>query len=122
MTLGQCLSLLTLCILVFLTSSTPWYYFEQNATNSDENDINIEFYIDEIDTDDYDHEYIYDMEDKMNNHKLLVNLTTVLSLVILAIGMFRVSSVDNAKKACLVIVILSFLNGIIFQYHPTTLW
>ena len=121
MTLGQCLSLVTLCILVFLTSSNPWYYFEYDATNSDENDINTEFYIDKIDTDDYDYEYIYDVEDKMNNHKLLVNLTTVLSLVILVIGMFRISSVDNAKKACLVVVILSFLNGIVFLSFPWTL-
>ena len=69
MTLGQTLSLVTLCVLVYLTGSSSWYSFEEHHTYSDSSDINFEFYIDEIDTDsyyDFDYDNLGDMEDKMS--------------------------------------------------------
>jgi len=128
LTLGQILSLVTLCVLVYLTGSSSWYFFEKDHTDSDSSDINFEFYIDEIDTDsyydsyyDFDYGNLGDMEDKMSKHQLLVSLTTMLSLVILAFGVFRISSVDNAKNACFVLVILSFTNGMVFLLFPWAL-
>jgi serine/threonine protein kinase len=124
LTLGQISSLVTLCVLVYLTGSSSWYSFEEHHTYSDSSDINFEFYIDEIDTDSYydsDYGNLGDMEDKMSKHELLFSLTTMLSLVILAFGVFRISSVDNAKSACFVLVILSFTNGMVFLLFPWAL-
>ena len=75
MTLGQILSLVTLCVLVYLTGSSSWYFFEKDHTDSDSSDINFEFYIDEIDTDSYydsDYGNLGDMEDKMSKHQLQI--------------------------------------------------
>jgi len=117
-TIIKCVFLL---FLINQTSTGSWYYFE---ADSDSTASDAEFYIEEMDIDDYgDDSYknFDDLEDKMEFHKLLININLWLCIFVLAVLIFRFSSNGNGQMACFLIALISILNGVIFLSFPHVL-
>ena len=116
---GVAIRCLILLLLVLQTSSGAWYYFD---SGSDGYYDDVDFELDEKVYSTYDSSYSGDVEDKMGLHKSVVTLCFWLSLFVLAIVGFSVTSqIDNARLACLAIAIIAFGNGITFATFPTVL-
>ena len=97
---GVAIRCLILLLLVQQTSSGAWYYIE---SDSNEYWDDVDFKLDEADST-YDSSYGGDVEDKMDWHKSVVTLCFWLSLFVLAMVGFNVTSqINNARLACIAI-------------------
>ena len=115
---GVAIRCLILLLLVQQTSSGAWYYFD---SGSDGYYDDVDFELDEADST-YDSSYSGDVEDKMDLHKSIVTLCFWLSLFVLAIVGFNVTSqINNARLACFAIAIIAFANGAMFVNFPSVL-
>ena len=110
-----------LLFLIQQTSTGSWYYFE---ADSDSTASDVEFYIEEMDIDDYgDDSYsdFNDLEDKMDFHKLLININLWLCVFILAVLIFSIAHKSNGQMVCFLIAVISALNSVIFLSFPHVL-
>ena len=115
---GVAIRCLILLLLVQQTSSGAWYYFE---SDSNEYWDDVDFKLDEADST-YDSSYGGDVEDKMDWHKSVVTLCFWLSLFVLAMVGFNVTSqINNARLACIAIAIIACANGALFATFPSVL-
>ena len=115
---GVAIRCLILLLLVQQTSSGAWYYFE---SDSNEYWDDVDFELDEADST-YDSSYGGDVEDKMDWHKSVVTLCFWLSLFVLAMVGFNVTSqINNARLACIAIAIIACANGFMFTTFPSVL-
>ena len=115
---GVAIRCLILLLLVQQTSSGAWYYFE---SDSNEYWDDVDFELDEADST-YDSSYGGDVEDKMDWHKSVVTLCFWLSLFVLAMVGFNVTSqINNARLACIAIAIIACANGVMFTTFPSVL-
>ena len=109
-----------LLFLIHQTSTGSWYYFE---ADSDSTASDAEFYIEEMDIDNNGDDYsdFNDLEDKMDFHKLLIDVNLWLCVFVLAVLIFRFSSKSNGQMICFLIAVISVLNSVIFLSFPYVL-
>ena len=116
---GVAIRCLILLLLVLQTSFGAWYYFD---SGSDGYYDDVDFELDEKVYSTYDSSYSGDVEDKMDLHKSVVTLCFWLSLFVLVIVCFNVTSqINNARLACLAIAIIACTNGAMFASFPSVL-
>ena len=119
---GVAIRCLILLLLVQQTSSGAWYYFESDSDEYYYDSDDVDFELDEVDSNSGSSSYGGDVEDKMNLHKSAVTLCFWLSLFVLAMVGFNVTSqINNARLACIAIAIIACANGAMFATFPSVL-
>ena len=120
---GVAIRCLILLLLVQQTSSGAWYYFESDSNEYYyDDDDDVDFELDEMGSTYGSSSYSGDVEDKMNMHKSAVTLCFWLSLFVLAMVGFNVTSqINNARLACIAIAIIACANGAMFVTFPSVL-